>query len=171
MEIIKNNHNDKNNYIEITCPHCFSVLKCTPEEYDTLPCPACSKPLNEKGIINCEHCNTEIYYDKPDGIGEYGLYYVKCPECNKSTYLDDGIDVTTDNLKLEYFSLMSENAVPIEFSKIKDWIKEGVEYLKQNPDEYYCSRMSGDSLVMVTKEDNDFYVVYTNDYRDVYIKE
>lgn len=169
MEIIKNNHNDENKYIEITCPHCFSVLKCTPEEYDTLPCPVCSKPLNEKVIINCEHCNTEIYYDKPDGIGEYGLYYVECPECNKFTYLDDGIDVTTDNLKLEYFNLISEDAVPINFSEIKEWIKEGVEYLKQNPDEYYCSRMSGDSLVMVTKEDNDFYVVYTDDYRDVYI--
>ena len=134
MKIIKNNYNKEETLIQVTCPHCFSVLKCTPEEYDTLPCPVCSKPLNEKGIINCDHCNAEIYYDKPDGIGEYGLYYVKCPECNKFTYLDDGIDVTTDNLKLEYFSLASEDAVSIEFSEIKEWIKEGVEYLKQNPE-------------------------------------
>ena len=171
MEIIKNNHNNENNYIEITCPHCLSVLKCTPEECKTLPCPVCHKPLNEKETTICELCGSEIHYDHIDGIGEYGLYYVICPECLGKTYIDDGIDVNTENLAIEHFANYSEDSKHIEFPRIKDWIKEGVEYLKQNPDEYYCSRMSGDSLIMVTRDDDVFYVVYTNDYRDVYINE
>ena len=171
MEIIKDNYNTEKTLVEVTCPHCLSVLKCTPEECKTLPCPVCHKPLNEKETAICELCGSEIHYDHIDGIGEYGLYYVICPECLGKIYIDDGIDVNTENLAIEHFANYSEDSKHIEFPRIKNWIKQGVEYLKQHPDEWAYYTCSGDSFVLVARDNEEYFVMYTDDYKDVYLKE
>lgn len=169
MEIIKNNYINKE-LIDVTCPYCNSILKCTTEEYHNSSCPVCGNSLNDNKIIYCEDCEEETYYDKPSGIGQYGLYYVKCSNCGKPIYLDDGIDVTIDNLKLEHFSPSSEDAVNIGFDAIKKWIEYGVNYLKKHPDEHICYTASGDSFVIVTRDDDEYYVAFTNNYMDVWLK-
>ena len=44
-------------------------------------------------------------------------------------------------------------------------------YLKQHPDEWAYYTCSGDSFVLVAKDDEEYFVMYTNDYKDVYLKE
>lgn len=171
MEIIKNSFNHSE-LTDISCPHCHSLLRCTYDELENLPCPVCGKSLKDEIEYNilCDHCGNEIYPSR-DGVGVYGLYYTICPKCGGHTYIDDGIDVTTENIKPEHFSSFGEYVIHVEFSEIKKWIADGVNYLKRNPSEHMWYRMSGDAFIMITKEEDEFYVAYTSNYKDVYLRE
>lgn len=167
MEVIKNGlSSDK--LIEVTCDHCHSVLRCTELEVNHCNCPVCGKPLRTEALYFCENCGHHFSTTSPMEIGVYGEYYVECPRCRQRVYLDDGIDITTDNLKLEYFS-SHEDAKPVEFPEIKAWIDKGIKHLKENPDENYYYTATGDSFVLVTRDGEEFYVMYSNNYRDVWI--
>ena len=168
MEIIKNGFNT-NELIEITCEHCGSVLRCTEEERNHCDCPVCGRPLHTETLYFCENCEHHFSPTSPIEVGTYGEFYTTCPICRQKVYLDDGIDITVDNLKPEHFCY-KDNGNYIKFSEIKEWIKEGINFLKQNPDEYFRYTASGDSFVLITREDDEFYVVYTDDYKDVYMK-
>ena len=170
MEIIENNL--AKNTIKVECSKCGSILRCTEDEKNNLPCPVCGASLSEKEkekiYLICEECGHAFHASEADGVGEYGCYYTYCPICKEKVYLDDGIDITTDNLQLEYFG--SRNGKSVDFKEIKSWINIGVKYLKQNPNEHYYYTASGDSFILVTRDEDEFYVMYTNNYRDVYLK-
>ena len=161
MEIIKDAYAEE--LIEVTCPDCGSILRCTEEERKNRPCPVCGADLD-----NCEKCE-HVFYAVPEGIGQYGLFYTYCPECNEVVFFDKNIDVTTQNLKPEFFASFS-NGTKIGFKDIKKWITIGINFLKQNPDEPFYYTASGDSFVLITRDEEEFHIVYTNDYKDVYIK-
>ena len=171
MEIIKNNFASEEKLIDVTCPYCESVLRCTEEEKRTQLCPVCGHNLYEEPrqeLLYCEECDHDFYDSTPKGVGAYGVYYTTCPLCGNIVYYDDGIDVTADNLKLEYFS-EPKKAKHVDFSDIKKFVQIGVDYLKDNPDENYHFSATGDSFVLVTRDDNEFYVMYTDNYRDVWV--
>ena len=168
MEIIKRRSDE--GLIEVTCSHCGSILRCTGEEKKTLPCPVCGDKLNDgDDLLRCDRCDYKFSKTEPEGIGEYGSYYTFCPECGEKVYMDDGIDVTVENLKLDYFSPMGGKEVT--FPRIKSWIAEGIRFLEDNPDENTYYTASGDSFIFICRDVGDFYVMYTNKYRDVYIKD
>jgi len=173
MEVIKDAYAEE--LIEVTCPHCGSILRCTKEEKENCPCIVCGGDLNEqeygdkRELLTCDHCK-HVFYGIPEEIGEYGLYYTYCPECLGKVFFDDGIDVTVENLKLEFFS-SSNDGKKIDFKIIKKWISQGISYLKREPDEKFWHALSGDSAVFIIKEDDKYYVIYTDDYKDIYIKE
>lgn len=170
MEIIKDAYAEE--LIEVTCPNCGSILRCTEEERKNRPCPVCGGDLSgydyERELLTCEECG-HVFYAVPEGIGQYGLFYTYCPECNEMVFFDKNIDVTTQNLKPEFFASFS-NGTKIGFKDIKKWIAIGVNFLKQNPDEPFYYTASGNSFVLITRDEDEFHVVYTNDYKDVYIK-
>lgn len=168
MEIIKNGF-DSEELIEVTCEHCGSILRCTEEERKHYDCPVCGRPLCSETLYFCEYCAHHFPATSPIEVGVYGEFYTLCPKCGRTVYLDDGIDVTADNLKIEYFS-SKENGKHVEFPQIKRWIKTGIEFLKKNPEEYLYYTASGDSFIMVTRDDGEFYVLYTDNYKDVYMK-
>jgi len=174
MEIIKNGFNSEE-LIEVTCPHCGSILRCTEEEKRTLPCPICGHNLNtgiespKLTFAHCDKCDYDFNTDENPKIGTYGEYYITCPLCRDRVYLGDGIDITVDNLKLEYF-YSYEDAIPIKFPEIKTWIDKGIKHLKENSDENCYYTATGDSFVLVMRDGEEFYVMYTNKYKDVYIK-
>ena len=172
MEIIKNNYIKEGKLIEVTCPSCGSVLKCTKDEKLTLPCPLCGSSLEGEPKYKEElHCKCGHRFNaSPEGVGEYGLYYATCPNCNEPNYFDDGIEVTSNNLSLEHFASFN-NGSHIEFKTIKDWISKCIKFLKENPNEYIRYICSGDSFVLVKKEDDEFYVMYADNYKEVYLKE
>ena len=173
MEIIKDAYAEE--LIEVTCPHCGSILRCTQDEKESCPCIICGGDLNEqeygdkRELLTCDHCE-HVFYGIPEEIGEYGLYYTHCPECSEKVFFDYGIEVTTENLELKHFSSFSDG-IKINFRKIKNWISQGISYLKKEPDEKFWHALSGDSAVFIIKEDDKYCVIYTNDYKDVYIKE
>lgn len=178
MEIIKNNYN-QTQMLEVTCPHCSSILRCTPEEKENSSCPICGRPLSHTKDSTNTHSPKELYCDKCDhnffvtdyeGVGMYGGYYSHCPKCGAIVYADDGIEVNTENLTIEHFSSLGEDAKKVDFPEIKKWIKIGVNYLKNNPDEFMWYICSGDSFVLVSRDDNEFFVMWTNNYRDVWVK-
>lgn len=168
MEVIKRRSDEE--LIEVTCSHCGSILRCTGEEKRTLPCPVCGHQLNNgDDLLQCDRCNYKFSTAEPEGIGAYGCYYTFCPECGETVYMGDGIDVTIENLRLDYFSPMGGKE--ISFPQIKSWIAEGIRFLKDNPDENIYYAASGDSFIFINRDVGDFYVMYTNKYKDVYIKE
>ena len=164
MEIIKNNYRKDEELIEVICPYCGSLLRCTSEERDFSPCPVCGEPL----IFVCEHCGEEVHEPTID-VGMYGLYYIKCPYCDNVNYLDDGVDVTVDNLELKHFN-DNTNAVKIDFLTIKKWIREGINVLKNNPNRHNYYVAGGDGLVLVTKDDENYWVIVSNNYKDAWLK-
>ena len=177
MEVIKNNCSQAQ-MLEVTCPHCGSILRCTLEEKENSSCPVCGRSLSHTEDstnthspkeLHCDKCNHNFFVTDYEGIGMYGEYYSYCPECCAIVYADDGIEVTTENLALEYFSPLGEDAKKISFPEIKKWIKTGVDYLKSHPGEYMWYICSGNSFVLVSRDDNEFYVMWTNNYRDVWV--
>ena len=169
MEVIKNNYNS-NELIEITCEHCNSILRCTEEEMYHSNCPVCGWSLRPMVSYCCDHCNYHFSTTSLPKIGEYGQYYVECPMCKKRVYLDrEGIDITIDNLELDYFS-SSTKGKHIEFSQIKGWIDRGLKYLKDNPSEYFHYSVSGDSFVVILKDDDEFYVIYSDNFKELHMK-
>lgn len=180
MEVIKNNYNE---LINVTCHHCGSILRCTQEEQNTCACPICGKSLKDHveensnsekeevyEMLECEKCGHE-FLSSPEEAGEYGLYYTYCPRCNAPVYFNEGIDITADNLKKEHFYSMGEGAKEVSFLEIKEWIKKGINYLKKSDDHsWYWYTCSGDSLVLVTRDEDEFYVMWTNKYKDVFLK-
>lgn len=173
MEIIKDAYAEE--LIEVTCPHCGSILRCTKEEKENYPCIVCGGDLSEqeygdkRELLTCDHCE-HVFYGIPEEVGEYGLYYTYCPECLGKVFFDYGIDVTTQNLKPEHFSSFSDGE-KINFERIKKWIEVGINFLKKHPNEFLYYTASGDSFVMITRDEDEFYIMYTNNYKDVYIKE
>lgn len=174
MEVVK--YNNVKELIEIACPACGSILRCTPKEREKLPCPVCGHTLmeeletkTEKGEhLLCETCNYEFYSSISDGIGVEGLFYTYCPECGEKVYWDDGIDITAQNLQIEHF--YPEGGKPIDFPTVKKWIATGVAFLKKNPDCRYHYTASGDSFILILREEDEYYVMYTNNYKYVYLK-
>src|SRR5574344_1281366 len=65
----------------------------------------------------CEYCNTELELDESDvHIGSYGLYDYICPCCKMKNTIDDGIDLTKDNLQfpIHYYSFKDGKDIPDE---------------------------------------------------------
>ena len=171
MEIIKNNYfYEKNKEITVHCKHCNSILKCTQYEYEHLPCPCCGLPFQEVHEAICDNCNNQFTYSPEEcDTGAYGLYTIKCPECNHTVELNEGIDLTTENLEEKHFSNFSDG-VDINFDTIKKWIKRGIDYLNTHTDEYMYYTSGGNTFVLVHRDDDEFYVMYTNNYNDVYLR-
>lgn len=125
--------------------------------------------------IVCETCQSELEYDKSDiQYGEFGCAYIMCPLCDKKIFLDyeEPICLTVDNIVFpQHFHHASQDAVEISAKEIQEWIKEGIDYFRENKNEDYWYRQSGDTHVAIYRYggDKDYNTIVTKDYYETYI--
>lgn len=152
MKVLKDNYNDYNPY---------NPIESYPKKFV------------------CEHCNSEIEYDKEDiCIGEYGCALIKCPLCSYENYLDeDGITLTMDNIEFPtHFSHTSTKTGAVDCcnnEKIKEYIRKAINYLRNNKDEdHYGGHITGNLYLHVHKweGDEDYEITVSNDFYNSYIQ-
>ena len=134
----------------------------------------------EKVKIKCENCGSVLEVLREDThIGYVGLPYVTCPCCNYEMdvkeFDDDAIDIYASNVKYPtHFTVSSKDFRAIEISdeEINKWIQQGIEYFRNNKDEYYWYIESGNTCVHIHRYDGDkeYYVIVSKDYESCEIE-
>lgn len=125
--------------------------------------------------VICEHCESEVEVDENDvRVGEFGLYKFTCPVCGKESFIDDeGLTLTTENLKFPDHYHGSFNGVNISNEEIDKMVKECIETLRNSNDKnfYSTSIETGDTHIGVSRYDGDqvFNVVISKDYYETYV--
>ena len=120
----------------------------------------------------CEYYNAELEVDKEDvHIGEYGLYEYICPCCNIKNTIDDGIDLTKDNLQFPIHYYSFNDGKDISDEKINKWVKECIEKLEEDKESYISWTGTGNTKVFVQKfeEDNEYSITICKGYYEVEI--
>ena len=128
----------------------------------------------EKVNLECKNCGSVLEISREDThIGWLGLPFVTCPCCNYEMYVeefdDDAIDICASNVKYPtHFTISSKEfrAIEIPDEEINKWIQQGIEYFRENPEEYSYFVASGNSVVHMYKFDGDeeYYVIVSKDY-------
>ena len=126
----------------------------------------------------CEHCTSELEYDESDiEIGDYGCAVVTCPLCKYKNFLDDGkhdLNLTMHNVEFpnHFHHTSTENAVDcMDNEHIKDCIRKGIDYFRNNNNENYWFTACGNTYINVTRWEGDesYDVVVTCDYYNTHI--
>lgn len=148
--------------------------KKIPRNPHQLPGTIRPKPRIEKVNLKCENCKSVLEVSREDThIGYLGLPFVTCPCCNYEMNVeefdDDAIDICASNVKYPtHFTVSSQEfgAVKISDEEINKWVQQGIEYLRNNPEEYSYLIGSGNSMVHIYKFDGDkeYYVIVSKDY-------
>ena len=160
-------------------------MKVIQNNYKNIPrnphqLPEQTKPKIEKVKIKCENCGSVLEVLREDThIGHLGLPYVTCPCCNYEMSIeefdDDAIDIYASNVKYPtHFTVLSKDFRAIEISdeEINKWIQQGIEYFRNNKDEYYWYIGSGNTCVHIHRYDGDkeYYVIVSKDYESCEIE-
>jgi len=82
----------------------------------------------------------------------------------KSVYLNEGDD---DEGYKDFFSY--KDGVEIEDELTQSWVNEAVDYLLENPEEHYTYRMSGNTLVIATKNLDEINVFVSKNHMEAYV--
>lgn len=116
----------------------------------------------------CEECNSVFEYNDYDiFIDADGVESVTCPCCNHSCVVY--IPTTEDNInfpKSFYQFGVCDDAVKIDDKEITFWIKDCINWLKDNPNESFRYRGSGDTFVCVFNHDDEYYIMVAKKYFD-----
>ena len=105
--------------------------------------------------IECEECGSQLEIDEEDiVIKVLGLPGVICPVCGKWTAvyeLEDeyGINITKDNVEFQNHFFHSVNGVDLDKDEIKEYINNGIEWFRKNPEAFTYLTGSGNTGVMV----------------------
>ena len=128
--------------------------------------------------IQHEHCNSELEITEDDAhVGALGSQYITCPCCGNEAivYELDCIKLTKDNVEFptHFYRTSSGRGDVKEVSavEIKKEIQRGIEYLRNNKNEFYWYVKHGDLFLIVEKftDDAEYWVVVTKDSYDTYI--
>ena len=134
--------------------------------------------IKKELIIECDRCGSELEITEEDTyIGAYGAAYVMCPCCNEETMVEelDGITLTKDNIEYPLHFVRTNKDMrcvkDVSPEEIKKEIKRGIEYFRENKDEWVHYISYGDVFITVFRFDGDeeYQVVVTKDYYDTYI--
>ena len=130
------------------------------------------KPYPRKLI--CEMCGSELEYEESDmRMGEYGYMFIDCPLCKCDNMLEDNeknIILTSDNIEFptHFYHVSKENgAVDMCNNEyVKKYIREGVDFLRVNKDEWRWSVRSGNLCISILRLDDEesYDIVLTNDF-------
>lgn len=108
--------------------------------------------------VICEHCESEIELEENDvEVGKLGLYYFNCPCCGELSDIDDGINLTSENLEFPKHYYHFGGGVHISENEINRYVKECINSLRNSTDEnfYHTCTGSGDTIVHVSRYDDD----------------
>lgn len=145
MKIIENNYFKFNKELiefECTCPNCQSILE-----------------TNEN----------DVQYDREDME-----HYVICPCCHMRIN-DEHFDriVTLDNISYPFdFYKIGDNdneVVHLTDSDINEYIQECIKFLKEYPDEPYKYIGTGDSLIIVFNQEDEYNFIVAKNYEESFV--
>ena len=127
--------------------------------------------------VECEWCKALLEYEPEDlEYKELGCAYVKCPLCHKESMVDEEINLTPENIEFpkhfHHFHQSVEGAKHISIGEIYNQVRLGMQYLKNNPNEYLWYTMTGDTLIWVSTEDeSDMYDFgFTQDFYETLVR-
>lgn len=117
----------------------------------------------------CEHCGSEIELEENDvEIGQFGLYYFNCPCCGDNSYMNDGINLTSDNLNFPKHYYYFTNKKNVSNEEINQYVKQCINTLRNSieNDFHHTSISTGDTYVGVRKldEDKEFCITVAKGY-------
>lgn len=118
----------------------------------------------------CEHCGSEIELEERDvEVGVLGLYEFVCPCCSKTSCVDDGIELTSENLEFpkHYYNFSYGKNVSNE--KINQYVKECIDVLRNSDEEDFYYIRTGNVYVGVRRFDGDeeFCITVAKGYYEV----
>lgn len=122
--------------------------------------------------VRCNCCDSVLEIDKNDlFVGAYGAYYTKCPICKNKIIIDDGEDLTLDNLKFPDHFANFANGVDISPDRIKAEIARGVKYLRENPGTWHWFSEFGNTHIGIynNSDDREFRIVVAKGYYETVI--
>ena len=127
----------------------------------------------------CECCNSKLEYEESDiKIGAFGCAYVKCPLCGSTNFVDDGekeLTLTVNNVEFptHFWHTCKENGAVdcCNNEEIKKYIREGINYFRNNKDDYSWFTATGNLYIRVDRCDGDesYEVMVTNNYYETSI--
>ena len=153
MKILKNNYTN-NNYIQ-----------------------EMSTKSNPRKHI-CENCESELEYEESDmRMGFAGCMHLDCPLCGYENMLEENensITLKKDNIKFPtHFWRFCKDAGSVEISshEIENYIRRGIDYFRENKNEYCWYSGSGDSRIFIFKyaEDKSYEILVAKDFYEVEI--
>lgn len=143
---------------------------------NTYQLPEKTKPRVEKVKIECENCGSVIEVSREDvHTGWLGLPFITCPCCNYEMVVkkfnDDVIDIYASNVNYPtHFKLFSKDFIAVEIPDdgINECIQKGIQYFRENPEEYSYCIGSGNIMVHMYRhtEDEEYYVIVSKDYEE-----
>ena len=126
----------------------------------------------------CENCESVLLIYKEDvKHGFLGQAYVDCPACGKKSYLDiEGldVDVTIDNLIFPdyFYHFGTDDSHKLSNEEIKRYIKDGIKFFRENPDNFCYMTGSGDTAVFILNYpgDENYSITVCKGYYETEIK-
>ena len=127
----------------------------------------------------CEHCNSELEYDKSDlRIGALGCVHLDCPCCGKSNAIDsheDELILTVNNIEFptHFWHTSKENGAVdcCNNERIREYIRNAIDYFRTNKDKYTWYTYIGNCFIAVFRYDGDknYEIIVSDSYYSTYI--
>lgn len=133
------------------------------------------EPENEFPLeVTCEYCRSKLELEEKDLTdGPYGAMWYRCPVCKRKCMCDEavGIQLTGDNIVFPKHFNRSWDGVDIDPDGVKEYIKQGIDFFRENPNAFTYVTGSGNTGVMVQNYsgDEEYLVVVTKDYYSMII--
>lgn len=131
-----------------------------------------NRKIHNKTVI-CD-CGTELEYSNEDIItGQFGCAYIVCPECQSSIWLEneEGKTLTINNIEYpKDFSKYGDGNILFDY-EIQMLINDCLKVLDSSNENYgvYSLSAIGDSMVFVTKHDDEYHVYVCKNYEETVI--
>lgn len=128
--------------------------------------------------VVCDRCGSELEYEKEDTrIGYLGVTHLDCPLCGEEIMLEGNeqdIFLTKDNIKFPthfYHFSKETGAKEIPSYRIEEYIRKGIDFLRENKEEFYWYSGTGDSRIFVFRYDGDemYDIVVAKDFYETEI--
>lgn len=81
-----------------------------------------------------------------------------------SVYRKEGDDA---HGQLDFFSF--EDGVDVDDERVQEWVNENVQYLLDNPEENFSYTQGGNTLVMVTRSEDEIHVWVSKSHMEAYV--
>lgn len=128
--------------------------------------------------IKCTNCESLLEIEEDDiCYGYLGMAYIRCPLCHEKTFisdydakigeeLDEKINVDTIRFPDHFYHFGGDKTVEVTNDEIRNWIKDGVEFFRKNPEAFCFNTGTGDTNVFVLNYcgDEEYNVVVAKNY-------
>ena len=115
---------------------------------------------NNSNQVKCEECGSIIEYSHEDLIYVAGGLGFICPKCQNEIFIEP---------KVEYPNTFFDfsDGVKISDEKVNKWVREAIEFLKENKTENVIALGSGDTTVIGIREEDT--VADEEDWVEIYV--